>query len=108
MAPNSLRVTHMETRRCNITWTVNQSSHYVTRYLQFEARTRSPGHSWEVTTGPRPTALIPPPCAAIAPLSKGTVAPLLLVSASPSLHTTPDTQGSSWWQIPSLYQAQLT
>ncbi|KAM5336195.1 interleukin-2 receptor subunit beta isoform 1-T12 [Glossophaga mutica] len=47
MAPNSLRVTHMETRRCNISWAINQSSHYLKRYLEFEARTRSPGHSWE-------------------------------------------------------------
>ncbi|XP_036107931.1 interleukin-2 receptor subunit beta isoform X1 [Molossus molossus] len=47
MAPNSLQVTHIGTHRCNITWSVSQSSHYIKTYLEFEARTRSPGHSWE-------------------------------------------------------------
>ncbi|XP_054430400.1 interleukin-2 receptor subunit beta [Pteronotus mesoamericanus] len=47
MAPDSLQVTHIETRRCNITWAIKQSSHYITKCLVFEARTRSPGHSWE-------------------------------------------------------------
>ncbi|XP_049482247.1 interleukin-2 receptor subunit beta [Panthera uncia] len=47
MAPDSLQVTHVGTHRCNITWKVRQSSHYIERYLEFEARKRSPGHSWE-------------------------------------------------------------
>ncbi|XP_062932439.1 interleukin-2 receptor subunit beta [Cynocephalus volans] len=47
MAPVSLRVTHIGTHRCNITWNISQSSHYVERSLAFEARTRSLGHSWE-------------------------------------------------------------
>ncbi|XP_039102122.1 interleukin-2 receptor subunit beta isoform X2 [Hyaena hyaena] len=47
MAPNSLQVTHVEAHSCNITWKVRQSSHYIERYLEFEARKRSPGHRWE-------------------------------------------------------------
>ncbi|KAF6119144.1 interleukin 2 receptor subunit beta [Phyllostomus discolor] len=47
MAPNSLRVTHLETRSCNVTWAINQSSHYVERYLEFEARLRLASLSWE-------------------------------------------------------------
>ncbi|XP_066214412.1 interleukin-2 receptor subunit beta [Saccopteryx leptura] len=47
MAPNALQVTHKETHRCNITWNVSQTSHYLENNLEFEARTRSPGHSWE-------------------------------------------------------------
>lgn len=52
MAPDSLQVTQIGTHRCNITWAVPESSHYIQRYLEFEARTRSPGQSWEVSTGP--------------------------------------------------------
>lgn len=47
VAPDSLRVTHLGTHRCNITWKVRQASHYIERYLEFEVRKRSPGHSWE-------------------------------------------------------------
>nr|XP_023415711.1 interleukin-2 receptor subunit beta isoform X2 [Loxodonta africana] len=47
MAPDSLRVVHVEAQRCNVTWTVPQFSHYIENYLQFEARTQSSGHSWE-------------------------------------------------------------
>lgn len=47
MAPNSLQVTHIGTHRCNITWNVSQSSHYIEKYLEFEARTRAPGQTWE-------------------------------------------------------------
>ncbi|XP_065795339.1 interleukin-2 receptor subunit beta isoform X3 [Muntiacus reevesi] len=45
--PHSLQVIHVETHRCNITWTVSQVSHYIQTDVQFEARTRSAGHSWE-------------------------------------------------------------
>ncbi|XP_035552343.1 interleukin-2 receptor subunit beta isoform X1 [Canis lupus dingo] len=47
MAPNGLQVADVGTHKCNITWKVPQSSHYIKRYLEFEARKRSPGHSWE-------------------------------------------------------------
>uniref|UniRef100_A0A452UKK3 Interleukin-2 receptor subunit beta n=1 Tax=Ursus maritimus TaxID=29073 RepID=A0A452UKK3_URSMA len=47
MAPDLLQVTHVGTHKCNITWKVPQSSHYIESYLEFEARRRSPGHSWE-------------------------------------------------------------
>ncbi|ELW52385.1 Interleukin-2 receptor subunit beta [Tupaia chinensis] len=50
MAPDSLRVTHIGTHQCNITWSTSQVSHYIERELEFEARTRSPGHSWEEAT----------------------------------------------------------
>ncbi|KAK1341580.1 hypothetical protein QTO34_017995 [Cnephaeus nilssonii] len=33
--------------RCNITWNVPQSSHYIARHLEFEVRTRSLDRSWE-------------------------------------------------------------
>lgn len=45
--PHSLQVVHIETHRCNITWTVSQVSHYIQNDVEFEARTRSEGHSWE-------------------------------------------------------------
>lgn len=47
MAPDSLQVTHIGTHRCNITWNVSQSSHYIERYLEFEVRKRSPDQTWE-------------------------------------------------------------
>ncbi|KAL6094248.1 hypothetical protein STEG23_022019 [Scotinomys teguina] len=47
VAPHSLQVLHIETQTCNISWEVSQVSHYVTRYLEFEVRTRSLGHSWK-------------------------------------------------------------
>ncbi|XP_004418645.1 PREDICTED: interleukin-2 receptor subunit beta [Ceratotherium simum simum] len=50
MAPDSFHIIHLGTHRCNVTWSVSQSSHYIEKYLQFEARTRSPGHSWEEAT----------------------------------------------------------
>ena len=52
--PHSLQVVHIETHRCNITWTVSQVSHYIQNDVEFEARTRSEGHSWEVSTWLRP------------------------------------------------------
>ncbi|XP_055252326.1 interleukin-2 receptor subunit beta [Moschus berezovskii] len=45
--PHSLQVVHIETHSCNITWTVSQVSHYIQNDVEFEARTRSVGHSWE-------------------------------------------------------------
>nr|XP_042103310.1 interleukin-2 receptor subunit beta-like [Ovis aries] len=45
--PHSLRVVHIETRRCNITWTISQVSHYIQDVMEFEVRTRSAGRSWE-------------------------------------------------------------
>uniref|UniRef100_A0A8C6E7G4 Interleukin-2 receptor subunit beta n=1 Tax=Moschus moschiferus TaxID=68415 RepID=A0A8C6E7G4_MOSMO len=45
--PHSLQVVHIETHSCNITWTVSQVSHYIQNDVEFEARTRSAGHSWE-------------------------------------------------------------
>nr|3QAZ_B Chain B, Interleukin-2 receptor subunit beta [Homo sapiens]3QAZ_E Chain E, Interleukin-2 receptor subunit beta [Homo sapiens]3QAZ_H Chain H, Interleukin-2 receptor subunit beta [Homo sapiens]3QAZ_K Chain K, Interleukin-2 receptor subunit beta [Homo sapiens]3QAZ_N Chain N, Interleukin-2 receptor subunit beta [Homo sapiens]3QAZ_Q Chain Q, Interleukin-2 receptor subunit beta [Homo sapiens]3QAZ_T Chain T, Interleukin-2 receptor subunit beta [Homo sapiens]3QAZ_W Chain W, Interleukin-2 receptor len=47
MAPISLQVVHVETHRCNISWEISQASHYFERHLEFEARTLSPGHTWE-------------------------------------------------------------
>ncbi|XP_045408895.1 interleukin-2 receptor subunit beta [Lemur catta] len=47
MAPVSLQVIHIGTHRCNVTWAVSHSSHYIESYLEFEARTRSPGQRWE-------------------------------------------------------------
>lgn len=47
LAPHSLQVLHIETRRCNISWEVSQVSHYVNPYLEFEARRRLLGRSWE-------------------------------------------------------------
>ncbi|XP_057598448.1 interleukin-2 receptor subunit beta [Hippopotamus amphibius kiboko] len=47
MPPHSLQVVHIGTHRCNITWNVSQFSHYIQSNVEFEARTRSPGHSWE-------------------------------------------------------------
>nr|XP_020735387.1 interleukin-2 receptor subunit beta [Odocoileus virginianus texanus] len=47
--PHSLQVAHVETHRCNITWTISQVSHYIQNDVEFEARTRSAGHSWEDT-----------------------------------------------------------
>lgn len=47
IAPHSLQVLHIETRRCNISWEVSQVSHYVNPYLEFEARRRLLDHSWE-------------------------------------------------------------
>lgn len=54
MAPDSFHVVHVETHRCNISWSVSQCSHYIEKYLEFEARMRSPGHSWEVSPWARP------------------------------------------------------
>lgn len=62
MAPDSLQVAQEGSHRCNITWNVPQSSHYIERHLEFEVRTRSLDHSWEVSTGPSPTC--PDPYAA--------------------------------------------
>ncbi|XP_028640402.1 interleukin-2 receptor subunit beta [Grammomys surdaster] len=47
VAPHSLQVLHIETERCNISWKLSQVSHYVEPYLEFEARRRLLGHSWE-------------------------------------------------------------
>ncbi|KAL1767552.1 interleukin-2 receptor subunit beta [Sigmodon hispidus] len=47
LAPHSLQVLFIETQRCNISWEVSQVSHYIYRELEFEARTRSLGHSWK-------------------------------------------------------------
>ncbi|MEJ1271543.1 hypothetical protein NN561_002384 [Cricetulus griseus] len=47
MAPHSLQVLHVETQSCNISWEVSQVSHYIGKDLEFEARTRSLGHSWK-------------------------------------------------------------
>ncbi|KAM5287923.1 interleukin-2 receptor subunit beta [Ctenodactylus gundi] len=47
LAPSALRVSHVGTHSCNVTWRVTQVSHYIDTYLEFEARTRSSGHSWE-------------------------------------------------------------
>lgn len=47
MAPHSLQVLHIETRRCNISWEVSRVSHYINPYLEFEARRRLLGRSWE-------------------------------------------------------------
>ncbi|XP_036064907.1 interleukin-2 receptor subunit beta [Onychomys torridus] len=47
VAPHSLQVLHIETQSCNISWEVSQVSHYIDRALEFEARTRSLGHSWK-------------------------------------------------------------
>ena len=59
--PHSLQIAHVETHRCNITWTISQVSHYIQNDVEFEARTRSVGHSWEVSIpGSVPPALIPP------------------------------------------------
>lgn len=52
MAPDSLQVAHIGADRCNITWNVSPSSHYFERSLEFEARTRSSGRTWEVGTWP--------------------------------------------------------
>lgn len=46
-APDSLRVAHIGTQKCNITWTVSHSSHYIEEDLEFEVRTRFQGQSWE-------------------------------------------------------------
>ncbi|XP_010803654.1 interleukin-2 receptor subunit beta-like isoform X1 [Bos indicus] len=45
--PHSLQVVHIETHRCNITWTVSQVSHYIQNDVEFEARLRYADHSWE-------------------------------------------------------------
>ncbi|XP_005379249.1 PREDICTED: interleukin-2 receptor subunit beta [Chinchilla lanigera] len=47
VAPTSLQLAYVDTNRCNVTWHLTQVSHYIDSYLEFEARTRSPGHSWE-------------------------------------------------------------
>ncbi|XP_054552026.1 interleukin-2 receptor subunit beta isoform X3 [Talpa occidentalis] len=47
MAPTSFQVTHIEPRRCNVTWKVPLSSHYLQDTLEFEVRLRCPGQSWE-------------------------------------------------------------
>ncbi|XP_075408746.1 interleukin-2 receptor subunit beta [Tenrec ecaudatus] len=47
MAPESLQVVHVETHRCNITWMLPYYSHYIERYLEFQAQARPPDHSWE-------------------------------------------------------------
>lgn len=46
-APHSLQVLHSEAQRCNISWRVSQASHYVEPYLEFEARRRLLGQSWQ-------------------------------------------------------------
>lgn len=51
VAPHSLQVLHIETQRCNISWKLSQASHYVEPYLEFEARRRLLGHSWQVRNG---------------------------------------------------------
>lgn len=51
VAPHSLQVLHIDTQRCNISWKVSQVSHYIEPYLEFEARRRLLGHSWEVRNG---------------------------------------------------------
>ncbi|XP_055459033.1 interleukin-2 receptor subunit beta [Psammomys obesus] len=47
LAPHSLRVLHTEAHRCNISWEVSEVSHYIEKYLEFEARKRSLDQSWE-------------------------------------------------------------
>ncbi|CAI9166595.1 unnamed protein product [Rangifer tarandus platyrhynchus] len=47
--PHSLQVAHVETHRCNITWTISQVSHYIQNDMEFEARLRYADHSWEDT-----------------------------------------------------------
>nr|XP_020728469.1 interleukin-2 receptor subunit beta-like [Odocoileus virginianus texanus] len=47
--PHSLQVAHVETHRCNITWTISQVSHYIQNDVEFEARLRYADHSWEDT-----------------------------------------------------------
>ncbi|XP_004589820.2 interleukin-2 receptor subunit beta [Ochotona princeps] len=47
MAPRSLQVVSLDSRRCNVSWKVFQVSHYIQSYLEFTIRTRSPDQSWE-------------------------------------------------------------
>ncbi|XP_015338225.2 interleukin-2 receptor subunit beta isoform X2 [Marmota marmota marmota] len=47
LAPDSLQVLEVGTHTCNVTWRTSLVSHYIESYLEFEVRTRSPGHSWE-------------------------------------------------------------
>ncbi|XP_040841680.1 interleukin-2 receptor subunit beta isoform X2 [Ochotona curzoniae] len=47
MAPSSLQVVSLDSRRCNVSWKAFQISHYIQSYLEFTIRTRSPGQSWE-------------------------------------------------------------
>ncbi|XP_006865340.1 PREDICTED: interleukin-2 receptor subunit beta [Chrysochloris asiatica] len=49
MAPTSLQIVKIEARRCNVTWTLPQVSHYIKHYLEFQVRTRLQGHSWGET-----------------------------------------------------------
>lgn len=104
MAPDLLQITHVGTHKCNITWKVPQSSHYIESYLEFEARTRSPGHSWEVSAWPGPhlPRLLPPVLVTLSRLhvSKATVVPrrpLLLpcpaCSGLPTPYVPPDSPG---------------
>ncbi|XP_048205369.1 interleukin-2 receptor subunit beta [Perognathus longimembris pacificus] len=45
--PDALRASHVESRACNVTWSVSQISHYIQHELEFEVRKRSPAHRWE-------------------------------------------------------------
>ncbi|XP_062057869.1 interleukin-2 receptor subunit beta [Lepus europaeus] len=47
VAPSSLQVIHVGSRRCNISWEVVLVSHYIQRNLEFQVRTRSAGERWE-------------------------------------------------------------
>lgn len=103
-APDSLQVTHLGAQKCNITWTVSQSSHYIEQDLEFEVRTKFQGHSWEVSTWPGLTCPDSPfPSWAACPSftsAKAQQPPgspccfsVLPAPASPSLHMSPDNPG---------------
>lgn len=70
VAPHSLQVLHIDTQRCNISWKVSQVSHYIEPYLEFEARRRLLGHSWEVRNGQASAST--PSCSGVYPFSVST------------------------------------
>lgn len=106
--PHSLQVAHIETRRCNITWTISQVSHYIQDVMEFEVRTRSAGRSWEVSTWLRPTcpdsSLSWAPCPSFisAKPQKPLINPCCSLELPPitSLWGPLTPQGSSWYRIP--------
>lgn len=114
MAPDSLQVTQEGSRRCNITWNVPQSSHYIARHLEFEVRTRSLDRSWEVSTGPSPACpdscaahpVRPPPPQRHDSPRQPCGSSVLPAPASPrppapcSLPVTPHNPGAPAWQTP--------
>lgn len=120
MAPDALQVAQEGSSTCNITWDAPQTSHYITKHLEFEVRTRFLDHSWAVSTGPGPACpdsyaahLVRPPSPqrwdSPRQPCRSSVGPAPASSLPPSLPPCVPRQprGSSGWQVPGWPQGRL-